>query len=140
MSRTYVVVAESSRAKLYQVDGIDAPFVELEDLAHPASREHEDDLVTSPPGSVSDSRGQHGLPERDSAKHHESVVFAKQLAERVEAARIANRFDHLMLVAPPEFLGLLRDGLSTTTRALVEREVHKNLVRQGPEEIRSQIF
>ena len=43
-------------------------------------------------------------------------------------------------MAPPEFLGLLRDELSDTTRALVEREVHKNLVRHGVEEIRDQIF
>ena len=43
MARTWVLVAESSRAKLYAADGNLAPLSELEDLVHPAGRHVADD-------------------------------------------------------------------------------------------------
>ena len=38
MSRTWILVAESSRAKLYAANGNLAPLSELEDLVHPAEK------------------------------------------------------------------------------------------------------
>ena len=42
--------------------------------------------------------------------------FAAGLCRRIEAARAGEEFDSLVLVAPPKFLGYLRDGVSEATR------------------------
>lgn len=146
MARIYVVVAESSRARIYLVEGKTGPWVELETLSHPASRLHEGTLVSDGPGQGFDSRagggtGQHALAGHEaSAHHHEVEAFAKELAARLESARQADHFDQLVLVAPPVFLGELRRHLSPSTSRLVEREVGKNLVREDSASLHDHIF
>ena len=48
MSSIWVVVAESSRAKLYSAENRKAPLVEIGDFVHPESRLHDGDLVADP--------------------------------------------------------------------------------------------
>ena len=66
-------------------------------------------------------------------------LFAKAVAQRIEADRVKNSFDKLLLIAPPKMLGLLRQSLSTSTRALVAGEVPKDLKRHGEEAILREI-
>lgn len=73
------------------------------------------------------------------AKRHALETFAKQIATRVEAARVSGAFEQLILVAGPELLGILRHSLSDAARKLVIREVAKNVMRLGPEGIREHL-
>jgi protein required for attachment to host cells len=45
----------------------------------------------------------------------------------------------VVLVAPPDFLGLLRDALSEKSRRMVELEIDKNLVKLSAAEIRAHL-
>jgi hypothetical protein len=58
MSRIWVLVAESSRAKLFSAENRKAPLVEIGDFAHPEARLHEGDLVSDQSGSDGGSVGQ----------------------------------------------------------------------------------
>ena len=139
MSNTWILVAESSRARVYSSKSSSMPPVEIEDLVHPAGRLHEGDLVSDSPGSdgASIGQGRHVLDAETTAGEHESLVFAKELAERLDRARSEGVFDKLVLIAPPGFLGLLRESLSRTVRESVTREINKNLVRESPEALHS---
>jgi protein required for attachment to host cells len=55
----------------------------------------------------------------------------------LEAGRNIGEFEQLVLVAPPDFLGLLRKAISHPTAKLVSREIGKNLTQRKPEQIRS---
>ncbi|MGD2073530.1 MAG: host attachment protein [Gammaproteobacteria bacterium] len=141
MARTWILVAESSRAKLYESNSVRAPLSELEDLVHPAGRMHAGDLVSDRAGTDGGSIGQgrHVMDDRTSAREHERIEFARQLAERLEAACGRGAFDRLVLVAPPAFLGLLRDRLSKKVMERVYRQIDKNLVQKPAEVVREQV-
>ncbi len=139
MSNTWVLVAESSRAKLYRVNGRLAPFTEIDAMVHPASRMHEGDLVSDTAGSDGGSIGQgrHVIDSKHTAHEHESLQFAKELASRLDSGRTNGDFDKLVLVAPPEFLGHLRSNLSKEVMSMVSRQVDKNLVQKPAEVLRA---
>jgi protein required for attachment to host cells len=139
MSNTWVLVAESSRAKLYRVNGRLAPFTEIDAMVHPESRMHEGDLVSDVAGSDGGSVGQgrHVMDNKHTAHQHESLQFARQLASRLDSGRNNGDFDNLVLVAPPEFLGHLRSNLSKEVMSLVSRQVDKNLVQKPAEVLRA---
>jgi protein required for attachment to host cells len=73
-------------------------------------------------------------PERSMAEMDEAT-FAKQLAQRLNAAALKNEFAHLVLVADPQTLGQMRPLLhEETTRRMVE-ELNKTLFHAPLEEI-----
>jgi protein required for attachment to host cells len=119
-----------------------SPLSEVEDLTHVESRAKDQDIVSDKPGRGFDGmvEGRHGLEKQADAKHHEAVVFAKRLAERVEQARARGEFEALILIAAPEFLGILRQQLSSHTTRLVAKTIDKNLVQKTEADIRGYVF
>ncbi|MBI2993424.1 MAG: host attachment protein [Gammaproteobacteria bacterium] len=138
MELTWVVVAESSRARIFVFEGLQSPLREVEDLVNPEARAHERDLKSDRQGRTIDSTGQrrHAKQPEVSPKEQRVIEFAKSVAERVERARAQGMFKRLILVAAPGFLGLLRGSLGDATRQCITREIHKNLVRKDEKAIR----
>ncbi|KAF0191146.1 MAG: host cell attachment-required protein [Gammaproteobacteria bacterium] len=142
MGTIWILVAESSRAKVYEMLSRKAPLLEIDEFSHPESRQHEHDLTTDLPGRSFDSMGlggRHAMEARESAKEHEAKVFAKTLGVYLEAARIKKRFDDLIIIAAPAFLGLLRKNLSDGTNQCVTEEIGKNLVQHDVADIRAHL-
>ena len=141
MSCIWVLVAESSRAKLYSAENRKAPLVEIGAFVHPEARLHEGDLVSDQSGSDGGSVGQgrHVLVNKTNARDTEKTEFAKNLAHRLEAARKENAFNRVVLIASPPFLGLLRDNLSDQVMGLVTEQIDKNLVQQPANEVREHL-
>ena len=117
MSRTWILVAESSRAKLYAANGNLAPLSELEDLVHPAGRMHEGDLVADRAGSDGGSIGQgrHVIDDKTSAREQEKLEFARQLAR--------DNYDLILVARRREFLPFAR---------ILARHADAALERSGP--------
>ncbi len=141
MSYTWILVAESCRAKLYTADHRTAPLVEIEDLVYPEARMHEGDLVSDHAGSDGGSVGQgrHVMDDKTSARKAEKEAFARLLAQRLETGRIEHAYQHLVLIAPPEFLGLLRDNLSKQVMDMVTEQIDKHLVQQPANIVREHL-
>ncbi|HFD78794.1 MAG TPA: host attachment protein [Gammaproteobacteria bacterium] len=144
MSRIWILVAESSRAKLYKADNRKAPLTEVEALVHPAGRLHEGDLVSDRPGSDpgtpgGQGQGRHVVDNKISAKQAEDIDFARYLARHLDQGRIDGAYDELVLIAPPAFLGLLRNSINKEVMERVSEQIDKNLVQQSPEALREQI-
>ncbi len=111
------------------------------DFVHPESRLHEGDLVADQSGSDGGSVGQgrHVLDNKTNARDAERAEFAGMLADRLEAARKEDVFNRLVLIAPPAFLGLLRDNLSDGVKELVTEQIDKNLVQQPADVVRKHL-
>ncbi|MEE4280489.1 MAG: host attachment protein [Pseudomonadales bacterium] len=141
MSCIWVLAAESSRAKLYSAENRKAPLLEIGDFVHPESRLHEGDLVSGQSGSDGGSVGQgrHVLDNKTNARDAERAEFAGMLADRLEAARKEDVFNRVVLIAPPAFLGLLRDNLSDGVKELVTEQIDKNLVQQPADVVRKHL-
>jgi protein required for attachment to host cells len=138
MSKTFILVAEGSRAKLYAATSPTAALTELEDFILPEGRMHEGDLVSDQPGSDGGAIGQgrHVIDKRTRATDVAHAAFAKSLVERLERGRNTSEFDQLVMIAPPAFLGLLRSELSPGLSRMVAEEIDKNLVLLSPDEVR----
>lgn len=132
LARLWIVVAESSRAKVYSAQNWLTPISEIEDMVHPEGRMHEGDLVSDAPGSDGGTMGQGRriLDDKTTARAQENAEFANAIAHRLAQGQNERAFDELVLVAPPAFLGLLRNKLSKTLAESVALEIDKNLVKQ----------
>lgn len=141
MKPTWVLVAESSRARIFSADTPSAPLVEIKTLAHPEGREHERDMTSDLPGHHSDKTGsgRHGFQDETEPKEQESIDFAKSIAHQLESARIDGQLKQLIIVAAPAFLGTLRGELNDHIRKLVSFELDKNLSQHTPEDIRQHL-
>jgi protein required for attachment to host cells len=138
MEQTWVVVAESSRARIFSLRGYLTPMEELKDFVNPAARTPEHDLISDRPGRTTDSTGgqRHAKEPQVSPKEQVVLSFAREVADHLEQGRARGDFERLIVAAAPEFLGLLRRSLSDATRQKIKREIHKNIVREDEQTIR----
>jgi len=138
MGKAFVLVADSANARIFTADSPIGPLSELEALTHPESRLHDRDLGSDAPGRTFDTMGdgRHGMEVAMRPKQQEANEFAAEVARRLEVGHQRQEFSHLVLVAAPEFLGLLRSRLDANLREKVTVEVAKNLVKHSPEDIR----
>lgn len=138
MGATWVVVADSSAARIFNAPSPTGALREIASYAHAEGRMHERDLRSDEPGMTKDRAGyaKHAMEPKVKPKQQEAIAFARLLAERIELARSKSEIDRLILVAPPEFLGHLRNVLDDDARKIVEGEHDLNVVRMAPDEIR----
>lgn len=136
MAVAWVLVADSSRARIFSKNGREA-YVEESGFIHPESRLHEQQLTSDLPGSASSHVGgeRHGVNAKVPPKQHEAMVFSRQVADHLETARTQGRFNKLAIVAPPAFLGLLREQFSSALSGVVTSEINKNLVQLKPHDL-----
>ena len=141
MARSWILVAESSRAHIYAAPNAKAALESVAVLEHPEARAHEQDLISDAPGRRFATGGpkRHSMGEAVSTKEEHAVRFARELATRLEKARVADRYDHLFLAAAPKFLGLLRDELTGETAAMVREQYAKNWLHEDPKVIRKHL-
>jgi protein required for attachment to host cells len=129
MSTRWVIVADASRARIFETRALGRGLREIEDLANPNGRAHSSDLLSDAGGRTYSNNGARAgkTQPRSDPVEHEVEVFAKRLADRIEQGRVERRFDALCFVAPPRFLGLLREKCCRETGKLVEFELAKDL-------------
>jgi protein required for attachment to host cells len=130
--KTWVVVASAARARLFDVAGRQEPWKEIVDLVNADDRLLRQDFTSDKPGrAINTARGQHHTMEPTvDPKERAAGLFARDLAKRLEAGLHEKRFERLIVVAPPHFLGLLRQQMGDALAGVVEHEVHKDLTRE----------
>ncbi len=146
--RVRIVVADQGEARFYDIARPDAGLQPAGRLTDPKAHLHDRDFKSDRPGRVFDHapaatgrRGavaHHGTGGERRPRKHEAELFARQIAEQLDAAT-PGEFDRLVLMAGPAFLGLLRAALSKPLRASVVAEVPKDLVHQGEEALRAHL-
>jgi len=139
--KSIIVVADSTRARIFTADTINSIFKEIETMAHPEGRMHEKDMVSDSSGKSAGKggSGDHGYQEKLEPREHEMVVFAKRIAGYLDSIRNANKLPNLMLIAAPAFLGELRAHLSKDTSDKIVFELDKNIAHHSEEDIRKHL-
>jgi protein required for attachment to host cells len=146
MPKTWIVVADSSRARVFEVLDRNEKLHEIDDLVNPEGRQGERDLRTDTRGRFygrgEQLQGHTATPNTDPMTH-ESQLFAKTVANYLDQAHIEHRYERLCLIAAPKFLGLLREKLGKDTKQLVFEELDKDISwrdgRQVEEYVRDNI-
>jgi len=137
MATTWIIAADESRARVLQVAGPDR-LDEIDHLDNPSGRAQDRELQTDAEprfnghGGVGKAgSGRTGGPASDreaqGAVEHSVRTFAREVGRYLDRARLDHRFDQLVLVAPPKFLGALRKELDKEVEKLVADELPKDL-------------
>ena len=111
---TWVVVADGSRARIFETPGLKLDLREIEDLVNVA-----------PSGPA--------LSEKEREK------FAKTVADHVEQGRLHHRYQRLRFAAEPKFLGMLRKRLSDETRQMIFEDINEDLSALDAREIQAHL-
>src|SRR5687767_7706659 len=137
--RTWILVADSTTARLYLAGGQPDDVTLLREWAHPQSRMQAGELVTGEPGRLAQGGGGHtGTRQPTAAKDLESARFANQVSKDLE--RELDAFDRLVLVAPPGFLELLRENLSETVARKVSDSIAKDYTHVRADELSERLW
>jgi protein required for attachment to host cells len=134
--QAWILVCDGAKALMLRNEGddemVNLKVAEAFEEPHPPSR----DIGTDRPGRVQESAttGRSAMEETDWHQKAEAEFLAdiaKQLDELVRKADIR----HLIVVAPPKALGVLRDKFSKQVQAVIQAEIDKDLVNLPPYEI-----
>jgi protein required for attachment to host cells len=112
---TWIVVAHRAGARF--VDEQDDELRIFDSMDFPQGRAR--DSERGGDGASSDRRGA-------DASGHAATIFAAQIADRLHKGRTANRYQELVLIAAPRFLGVLRQALDSATASLVRGTLDKD--------------
>ena len=142
--RTWIVVCDASRARLFMKKDGAVEWVKFEEFEHPASRARAEDLVTDQQGRNSASSGRVGktgtttAPQTDPMEVEEQR-FAHSIGEILNQAHAQGAFDQLVIVAAPNFLGLLRGELVSRVQKAIYATIDKNLSNLSDREIEERV-
>jgi len=141
MYQALVVVADSSRARFYAMENKNTPMTELADYIHSETRLRANKLISDRQGRTFDCKGaaRHAKEMRNPVKVQQAIKFARQISAFIEAERKKNKFSKLLLVAAPEFLGILRKSLKRESGKLLTRQIDKDLVLMTEKVIRKHL-
>lgn len=128
MTKTWVVVADADKAQIFSAPspvGALSPEFALENQADTVGRDYADR-----PGRVRDRLGnnRHAMEPKKSPKRVRREKFAKDIASLLDKARTEGRFENLVLIAGPTFLGEIRHHLPEATAKLVSRSISRRAV------------
>ena len=135
--RTWVVVADGEAAQVYQNDRPGSGLFPIAGGKFTRSGRREQDVYSDRQGRSFDSvgYGRHSMERPTSAKAQDLHAFSLKIADWLETAARAGRFDRLALIAAPKMLGELRNALTAEIKAALVAEVAKDLTKASPEAI-----
>lgn len=141
MMSSWILVADSAHARLFNAETKKSALNEIEDMIHPEAQQHEQKLTSDLPGSqAGGAKGSHhSVSGKTAPKEYEAVKFAKQLCKYLEAAHNAQKFCQLIVVAAPAFLGLLRKEMNSNVAKVITLELDKDIVEQDVNSIRGHL-
>jgi protein required for attachment to host cells len=141
MKSTWVLVADRARARLFKLVGEGSQLDELRSFANPEARTPTAEMVRDRKPRTQESMGsaRHAIEPHTTLEETISERFARELEAVLEEGRVQHRYERLVLVAPPGFLGTLNQALGKQVLGHVVLEVNKDLCAMPPHEIHAHL-
>lgn len=123
-----VVVANKSFAEIYSIE-LGRELIKLQHIDHPAGRLKDGEVLSDRPGRSFSSFGaeRHAYSSETDLSAHEQHVFAQQVAQLINKEYQKQPYERLVLIAPPQFLGELRQTLPIALKKTIYKEFSKDL-------------
>lgn len=138
--KTWILVADEARARLFEAGYTDGELLELAAFAQPAARHPEADMRDRLP-RVQESAGsaRHAIAPRTDESDKLADEFARALCDALDEGRHQLRYERVILIAPPRFLGRLRATLDPQVARMVSHSSDKDISKAGLDEIRREL-
>lgn len=127
----WVLLANSASASIYEVKLGFITRLHHFDFAERRQKTH--DIVSNKQGHSFPRMGAmggggHMVGSDEGLRHHEENVFAHELIETCVKGKAEHKFDNIVIIAAPHFLGELRHVMKLKSHHLpVEKEIAKDL-------------
>jgi len=127
---TWILVADACAARLFLTLNNCKSLHLIKRFSHTQSRAREAELVTDRAGSGRSSGHWAPFSKQPHIAHKEleAIEFARDLNDFLRDAVEHKKFQSLVLVAPPHFLGLLRAELSPAVARAISGVIGKDLL------------
>ncbi len=136
----WMLVADGRRARVLVEQRRGASLEEPSDLGMEISEDELYDIQDRPPRSFDRvGAGRHAMDGGRSLHEMEEEKFLKRVADRVGEAEKQKQFDHLIIVAPPRALGLLRDLLPAAAKSRIRADASKDLLGESAPKLRERL-
>ncbi len=134
---TRIVVAHDAGARVFEHRGPRQDLIALEQIEFESGRRQDREIASDRPGRSHGGMGKggHAYQSNHGPKDHATDGFAKQLATSLQHALHEHAYQELVLIAPPRFLGKLRDSLSAGVAGCVVASIDKDLPRASEQEL-----
>lgn len=143
MENTWVLVANGSEARVFNLTKRSEGLKLVSEHLHPASRMKGDQLASDRPGTYmgdSNSMGSgSGYEEATSPKDYEIDRFAHELADILNSGRTANSYARLAVVAPSAFRGLLNKHMHDQVKKLIAYQIDKDYTKVNERDLLAQL-
>lgn len=140
---TWVLVADGQIAQAWECRDRTGMLSPVSDFVFEATETHgfSRDLKSDKPGRAFASVGaQRSMMEPHHDPHElAKVKFAHQVADHLDQAFRAGRFQQLIVIAPPRMLGALRGSYTPAVQTVLSGELAKDLVKSDKDAIWQQV-
>lgn len=124
MNKTWIVLANASRARVCERDAEAGGLHDLMDFVHTQSRQKGSELASGEPGHVeqgmgSGLRGSTNLDPRTDPRQKEHEKFAREIAQHLDRGVASRQCERIVLIASNPFLGEIKSHLGAAAAAAV---------------------
>lgn len=129
MSITWILVANESEARIFKTEGADKAWDLVKKLEHPEGRKRNQDINSDKYGRSFSSvgTGRSSMEPQVTPREHERQVFALHLSEYLKKEHDGHAFEKLAVLAPPHFLGELRQHIGNGLQKCISQTLDKDL-------------
>lgn len=133
----WIMVANSNDCKIFKYDKNIHKISFVAEISHPENRLREKELVADTYGMYQNIGMRRGSYEPETT-HVELAMdnFAREMASRLDAARIKKLYDDLILLMPSAMGGKLFKHLNKHVLSKVRKVIQKNLVNLSEYELK----
>lgn len=134
---TWLVTANTNTCRIYHFERKGFVLTLLKEIEHPEIKlKRSEHLTTDQPGKYQSDGSKHGAYEpKTDPKEVEIETFTREIANELNKARHAQAYEGLILVAAPAMLGRLNKHFDKHVSALVQKEIHKDLMKLSHHEL-----
>ncbi|MFT4171085.1 MAG: host attachment protein [Rhodocyclaceae bacterium] len=145
---TWIVAANAGHARFFEEADRAAPLEHLNDMGNAGARLRTADTESDQLGQIAASKGRHsagapsqpnGYQPKQSPAEHQTEIFARSVADSLLKAHNEGRYQHLVLAASPEFLGVLRKVMDPALTPLVSLCINKDFSQLDARQLRERI-
>lgn len=129
--KTWILIANGARARVMQAEGVGKGVTALPSMVYGQEPKKTSDIMADRPGRTFDSAGagRHSMAYHSEPERGRERTFAATLIETLQRAYEEGKFERLVLVAPPQALGDLREALTLDLARTLRSTLAKDLTQ-----------
>jgi protein required for attachment to host cells len=148
MDANWIVSANASRARFFSQPNLSQPLEEISDMVNEAVRLRTSETEPDKVGPTAGTKSMHntggpvpnkGYEPHQTPSEHQTELFARNVAGYLLKSHQEGRYEHLSIVASPQFLGELRKLLAPELESVVSLEINKDYTQFSAQQLQEQL-